>query len=155
VYEFGHCFGGLADEYYTSQVSYNDFYPKGVEPWEPNITRMSTPGTLKWKQFVSKDIPLPTPWEKREYDSIEALRGRLDRLAPDYYRKRETLLKQSKDILQDSQWSGKVGAFEGAGYISTGFYRPSIDCKMFALNPVDYDPVCSAAIERVIELYTH
>jgi hypothetical protein len=104
---------------------------------------------------VSKSVPLPTLWKKSEYDSIEALRGQLDRLAPDYYQKRESLLQQSRNILQDSQWSGKVGAFEGAGYMSRGMYRPSIDCKMFALNPVDYDPVCSAAIERMIALYTH
>jgi IgA Peptidase M64/Peptidase M64 N-terminus len=155
VHEFGHCFGGLADEYYGSQVSYNDFYQKGVEPWEPNITRMNRSENLKWKQFVSKSVPLPTPWKKSEYDSIEALRGQLGRLAPDYYQKRESLLQQSRNILKDSQWSGKVGAFEGAGYMSRGMYRPSIDCKMFALNPVDYDPVCSAAIERMIALYTH
>jgi hypothetical protein len=47
-----------------------------------------------------------------------------------------------------------VGAFEGSGYTSKGLYRPALDCKMFALNPVDFDPVCAAAIERMIELYT-
>jgi hypothetical protein len=155
VHEFGHCFGALADEYYTSQVSYNDFYPKGIEPWEPNITRTNTLENLKWKQEVSKDVPIPTPWKKAEYDSIDALRGTLSRQAPDYYQKRESLLKQSQEILKDARWSGKVGAFEGAGYMSKGLYRPAIDCKMFALNPIDYDPVCAAAIERMIEMYTH
>ncbi|MGB9600208.1 MAG: M64 family metallopeptidase, partial [Myxococcota bacterium] len=37
LHEFGHSFAGLADEYYTSKVAYSDFYPKGLEPWEPNI----------------------------------------------------------------------------------------------------------------------
>ena len=37
LHEFGHSFSGLADEYYTSDVQYNDFYPVGLEPLEPNI----------------------------------------------------------------------------------------------------------------------
>jgi hypothetical protein len=32
LHEFGHSFAGLADEYYTSSVAYNEFYPRGVEP---------------------------------------------------------------------------------------------------------------------------
>jgi hypothetical protein len=154
VHEFGHCFGGLGDEYYSSQISYVDFYPKGVEPWEPNVTRTHTKETLKWRTFLSDDMPIPTPWRKAEYDSIEALRGKLDRLAADYYDKRENLLKSSKEILKDPQWIGKVGAFEGSGYTAKEMYRPAIDCKMFALNPVDFDPVCAAAIEKMIEMYT-
>ena len=153
VHEFGHCFGGLGDEYYSSQVSYIDFYPKGVEPWEPNVTRTNTKDNLKWKEFVSPQTAIPTPWKKAEYDSLEALRGKLDRLAPDYYDKREELLRSSRAILTDTAFVGKVGAYEGAGYSSTGLYRPALDCKMFALNPVDFDPVCAAAIERMIEMY--
>jgi hypothetical protein len=154
VHEFGHCFGGLGDEYYSSQVSYIDFYPKGIEPWEPNITRIDSRETLKWGNMVAEGTPVPTPWKKAEYDSVSVLLGKLDRLASDYYRKREDLLKSSGEILKDSMWAGKVGAFEGAGYTPKGMYRPSIDCKMFALNPVDFDPVCALSIERIIEFYT-
>ncbi|MGD1046154.1 MAG: M64 family metallopeptidase [Bacteroidota bacterium] len=153
VHEFGHCFGGLGDEYYSSQVSYVDFYPKGVEPWEPNVTRTNTKENLKWRNFISINTSIPTPWQKAKYDSIEALRAKLDRLASDYYEKREGLLKNSNDILKDPKWIGIVGAFEGSGYTSKDMYRPAIDCKMFALNPVDFDPVCAAAIERMIEMY--
>jgi hypothetical protein len=153
VHEFGHCFGGLGDEYYSSQVSYVDFYPKDIEPWEPNVTRTKTKDKLKWGEFILKDVPTPTPWRKAEYDSIQAIRGTLDRLAPEYYDKRESLLKSSNEILKDPTWYGKVGVFEGSGYTSKGLYRPALDCKMFALNPVDFDPVCAAAIERMIELY--
>ena len=153
VHEFGHCFGGLADEYYSSDVSYIDMYPKGIEPWEPNITRAATLSKLKWKNLVTPCLQIPTPWAKAEYDSIETLRGKLNRLASDYYVKRESLLKRSQEILKDTAYAGKVGAFEGAGYLSKDMFRPSVDCKMFALNPVDYDPVCAAAIERMIEMY--
>ena len=153
VHEFGHCFGGLGDEYYSSQVSYVDFYSKGVEPWEPNVTHTNSKENLKWRNLISSDTPIPTPWQKTKYDSIETLRGKLDRLASDYYDKREGLLKSSNDILKDPKWIGVVGAFEGSGYTSKDMYRPAIDCKMFALNPVDFDPVCTAAIERMIEMY--
>jgi IgA Peptidase M64. len=153
VHEFGHCFGGLGDEYYSSQVSYVDFYPKGVEPWEPNVTRTNTKENLKWRNVTLLDTPIPTPWQKTKYDSIETLRGKLDRLASDYYDKREGLLKSGKEILKDPKWIGIVGAFEGSGYTSKDMYRPAIDCKMFTFNPVDFDPVCAAAIERMIEMY--
>lgn len=150
VHEFGHCFAGLGDEYYSSQVSYNEFYPKGTEPWEPNITANISPGSLKWKSFVSDATPIPTPWDKSKYDSLEALRGKLDRLAPDYYQKRDPLMKQEEEILKRSKYAGKVGAFEGAGYVSTGLYRSSLDCRMFSLSLTGFDPVCAAAIEDVI-----
>ena len=154
VHELGHSFAGLGDEYYTSQVSYNDFYSKGIEPWEPNLTALNNPSTLKWKDLVAPGIPLPTPWEKSKYDSLETLRSKLDRLAPDYYQKREPLYQEELNILRDARYAGKVGAFEGAGYVSKGVYRPAIDCRMFSLSLVDFDPVCRAAIERMIDYYT-
>jgi hypothetical protein len=61
VHEFGHGFVGLGDEYYTSSVAYNEFYPPGVEPWEPNITALLDTSNLKWKRFVESGTPLPTP----------------------------------------------------------------------------------------------
>lgn len=62
IHEFGHSFAGLGDEYYDSDVSYDDseFYPKGVEPWEPNITR-HLGGRIKWRDLLSPGAPLPTP----------------------------------------------------------------------------------------------
>jgi hypothetical protein len=153
VHELGHSFAGLGDEYYSSQISYVDFYSKGVEPWEPNITALNDPANVKWKAFLTPNIPIPTPWNKSAYDSLEALRGKLDRLAPDYYEKREPLYRQAMAILQDPAHAGKVGAYEGAGYVSQGLYRPSLNCRMFSLSLVGFDPVCRAAIERVIDSY--
>jgi hypothetical protein len=154
VHEFGHSFGGLADEYYSSQVSYTDFYTKGVEPWEPNVTSVTSRENLKWKNFLTVDTPIPTPWEKTQYDSLEKERGKLDRLAPDYYQKREPLITQAQAILKNTKYARKVGAFEGAGYISQGLFRPASDCRMFTLSLVDFDPVCRTSIEKVIDFYT-
>lgn len=67
VHEFGHGFAGLGDEYFNSQVSYNEFYPKGVEPWEPNITALLDPESLKWSDLVEPDTPIPTPGDDPRY----------------------------------------------------------------------------------------
>lgn len=50
VHEFGHSFAGLADEYFSSEVAYQDFYNLKYEPWEPNITTLST-STANGKTF--------------------------------------------------------------------------------------------------------
>jgi len=154
VHEFGHSFAGLGDEYYSSQVAYTDFYKKGVEPWEPNITALVDKNNLKWKNLVDPTTPLPTPWEKTAYDSLERERGMLDRLAPDYYEKREPFYQAEQKIVKTGEHAGKAGAFEGAGYAANGLYRPSLDCRMFSLSLVGFDPVCTAAIERMIDFYS-
>ena len=71
LHEFGHSFSGLADEYYTSDVQYNDFYPVGLEPLEPNITALSDPQNIKWKEFETPGIEIPSNWEKAKYDSMD------------------------------------------------------------------------------------
>ncbi len=154
VHEFGHSFGGLGDEYYSSSTAYNEFYPEGVEPWEPNVTALPDKENLKWANLLTEGVPIPTPWEKNAYDSLEAIRATLDRLAPDYYEKRAPLHSKAMGILRTSEYAGKVGAFEGAGYAAEGLYRPAVNCRMFSLSLADFDPVCSAAIERMIDFYS-
>lgn len=154
VHEFGHSFGGLGDEYYGSSIAYNDFYMPGVEPWEPNVTALLDKKNVKWQKFADPATAIPTPWEKAKYDSLEAERGKLDRLAADYYDKREPIFKAQKEILSDARFAGKVGAYEGSGYAAKGLYRPALDCRMFSLSLNDFDPVCSEAIKRVIDFYS-
>ncbi len=60
IHEFGHGFAALGDEYYTSDVAYNEFYPLDVEPWKPNITTL-VDFDRKWKHMLEPDIPIPTP----------------------------------------------------------------------------------------------
>jgi hypothetical protein len=71
IHEFGHGFAGLADEYYSSAVAYNEFYPLDVEPWEPNITTLVN-FESKWKKMIGKDIPQPTPSEEK-YKNVTGL----------------------------------------------------------------------------------
>jgi len=71
IHEFGHGFAGLADEYYSSEVAYEEFYPLNVEPWEPNITTM-VDFDSKWKNMIDKETPVPTPPEEK-YRNVTGL----------------------------------------------------------------------------------
>ncbi len=64
IHEFGHGFAGLADEYYSSTVAYDEFYPLNVEPWEPNITTRVN-FSNKWGEMIKPGIPVPTPAEEK------------------------------------------------------------------------------------------
>lgn len=66
VHEFGHSFGGLADEYaYTEAPSPQ--YPYTIEPWEPNITTL-VDFKSKWKDLIPAGTPIPTPTETKDTD---------------------------------------------------------------------------------------
>ncbi len=174
LHEFGHSFAGLGDEYYTSEVAYNEFYPRGVEPAEPNITALLDPGDLKWKDLVSRGTEIPTLWEKAEFDRMDnayqKIRGELnakiakmkrDRAdAAEVARVEEGSERLSREhaakvdaFLQASKYSGKVGAFEGAGYAAEGLYRPQLDCLMFTKGTKPFCKVCEAAVVRTILFY--
>ncbi|MGE0077846.1 MAG: M64 family metallopeptidase [Bacteroidales bacterium] len=60
LHEFGHGFGGLADEYYNSEVATSDFYNLKTEPWEPNITT-NVEFDSKWADMIKPETPIPTP----------------------------------------------------------------------------------------------
>ncbi|MBD3408878.1 MAG: peptidase M64 [Ignavibacteriales bacterium] len=74
VHEFGHGFAFLADEYYDSHTTYEDFYPPGREPLEPNITTL-VDFDSKWASMVSEGTPIPTPPTEEWIDSVGAFEG--------------------------------------------------------------------------------
>ncbi len=174
LHEFGHSFAGLADEYYTSSTAYNDFYPKGVEPFSPNITALLDPDSLKWRPLLSEGIAIPTPWEKAEYDEMDLAWqkerremndeiARLKRTGADpekiknaeraYDISDSTHAQRIRSFLDGSAYVGKVGAFEGAGYVSEGLYRPMLDCIMFSKTQLRFCKVCEQRVEQVINHY--
>lgn len=116
LHEGGHSIFGLGDEYYNSQVSYNEFHKKDVEPWEPNITALLDPANVKWKHLIPEGTPIPTP--------------------------------------ADEEYEGVAGVFEGAGYEAKGLYRPTIDSIMKSNTNLDFGPVNTAHIIRLLEFYT-
>ena len=161
IHEFGHSFAGLADEYYTSDVAYEEFTPPDVEPSEPNITALLSPDQLKWRDLVEPDTPLPTPWGKEEYEKASRAsqqRRREMRAAGAPEEDLEALFREERVLftrmLGDETYAGKVGAFEGAGYQARGLYRSAADCIMFTRDEVGFCPVCARAIERIIDLHT-
>ncbi len=174
VHELGHALAGLADEYYTSSVAYTDLYPKGIEPVEPNITALLDPSKLKWKDPVSPNTPIPTPWNRKAFDRLDTAyqkrRQELNRAIAEAMRagddakatrlrqeaERMAVLEASKvhELLSKDRWAGSVGAFEGAGYAAHGLYRPEVDCIMFSKGLKPYCAVCDRAIRETIEQYT-
>jgi IgA Peptidase M64/Peptidase M64 N-terminus len=134
IHEFGHSFTGLADEYYSGEVAYNEFYPTDVEPTEANITALLTLNKPKWKALVTKDTPIPTPWQKETYDKMNRTEKKVHRLKPEF--------------------KGVVGAFEGAGYSSKGLYRSAIDCIMLSSTMQPYCKVCEEAVIKTIKYYS-
>ncbi len=160
VHEFGHSFAGLADEYYSSQVAYEDFVPPGTEPWEPNVTALLDPQRLKWRDLLEPGTALPTPWNKAAFDEVDLSyqKTRQEKIAAGASEEEmEGLFREVKartqPMLEGDPNFGKVGAFEGAAYEAKGLYRPEVDCIMFTRNPTSFCRVCERAIERVIELY--
>jgi hypothetical protein len=160
VHEFGHHFAGLADEYYTSDVAYETGGEK-VEPWEPNATALHDPAHLKWKDLVSPGTPVPTPWSKEAFEQESRETQKLRRRIRAENRPEDEMDKlfseqKAKEtrLLGSDQYSGEVGAFEGALYEAKGYYRPQEDCIMFSRDDVGFCAVCRRAIERVIDLYS-
>lgn len=54
VHEFGHSFGGLADEYCYAEETDTLTYPSTIEPWEPNITT-KVDFAQKWENMLDDD----------------------------------------------------------------------------------------------------
>lgn len=73
IHEFGHGLVGLADEY-GNDPTYLDYYPKDIEPWEPNITTLVDFGN-KWKSLVTDGTPVPTPSDNKYEKVIGAFEG--------------------------------------------------------------------------------
>ncbi len=74
IHELGHGIAGLADEYYTSEVAFTNYYHLELEPWEPNITTLVR-FDEKWKSQISKDTPQPTPNSAKYKNTIGLFEG--------------------------------------------------------------------------------
>jgi hypothetical protein len=74
VHEFGHSFAGLADEYFTSEVAYIDFYNLRYEPWEPNLTTL-VDFNSKWQKDLKQGTPVPTPLSDEYKNGLGAFEG--------------------------------------------------------------------------------
>ena len=156
IHELGHAFAFLANEY-QGNVSYNDMYPKGVEPLDPNITEMLDPANLKWKALLTPGVAIPTPPAQA---AAAALRVELRNLTNGMTDVQLTNLdagvkaRQAEIQAKIAALPNRVGAFEGAGYLKTGMYRSQENCIMNALRPNDqFCAACKWALQRMIDYY--
>ena len=115
VHEFGHSFGGLADEYFYENDDMSEpTYVTGTEPWEQNLTTL-TDFASKWQDMIPAGTPMPTsPADAAKYP---------------------------------------VGLYEGGGYQFHGVYRPADDCRMRTNTCPSFCPVCTRALDRLIDFY--
>jgi hypothetical protein len=155
-------------------VAYNEFYPGGVEPTEPNITALLDPKSLKWKDLLTPKIDIPTPWEKEDFDRMDlayqkirreinekiakmkrdgAARTEIEKVERESERLSRDHAKKVDGYFLKSRFRDKVGVFEGAGYSSKGLYRPMLDCLMFTKGKKPFCKVCEEAVVRVIKHY--
>jgi hypothetical protein len=158
IHEMGHHMAALADEYYTSSVSYEMPEVK-IEPWETNITAFFGNDHLKWKDLTETGTPLPTPWNKNEFDkfgySIQKERDSLRAAMVPESVMEELFTRQmnrENEYFAKEKYREKVGAFEGAGYLAKGLYRPQVDCIMYTRHLM-FCKVCRRSIEKVIDQY--
>lgn len=159
VHEFGHHFAGLADEYYTSDVAYAAPDAHRVEPWEPNVTALLDPARAKWAARRSPAAPLPTPWPKAAFEAYERdIQARRKALRAQRRPESEmsALFREEQAhvdaLFADARFRDAVGAFEGANYAASGYYRPQMQCLMFTRADA-FCSVCGDAIEDIIDLY--
>ncbi len=158
IHEFGHHFAGLADEYYASPVA-QAVVQDLAEPYEPNVTANTDKNTLKWKQFVKASMPIPTHWDKAEFDTY----------SNKYQKRRKEIRAQKlpesvmndlfaansrfqKELFSKNKYKNEVGLFEGANYAANGYYRSEQNCIMFTRDQ-NFCHVCSHAIEQIVDLY--
>ena len=132
IHEMGHAAFGLADEYSTwagcsSGETDRDNAPAG-EPFEPNITTVTSRATLKWRHLVRPEIPVPSMQN------------------PDC-----TACDERANAIGDD---AAIGLFEGAGYYHCGRYRPAYTCRMRDSSK-PFCRVCVAAIhDRLSDFVT-
>ncbi len=177
LHEFGHGFAGLADEYYSSPVSYVDIYTPGVEPLEPNITALLDTANVKWKRYLSPGINVPTEWGKATFDSLSFEKSKvtverdsiiqvlyksggsvteINKINSEYGAKINKLDQEIDNFIDNHPLKDKVGVFEGANYLSRGYYRSSLMSIMhkFRKHDESYGTVNEQAIISTINYYT-
>jgi len=159
VHELGHHLAALADEYYTSAVSYEA--PKiTLEPWEPNVTALLDKETLKWKDLVEGGTPIPTTWNKEAFDKFgydiqkerESIRANHlpETVMEDLFIRQ---MNKENEFFSTEPYKEKTGAFEGANYNAKGMYRSQLDCIMYTRHNV-FCKVCQRSIVNVIDQYS-
>jgi len=111
--------------------------------------------------LVDENTPLPTPWPKSEFEAYQnEYQSRRRQLRADNRPESEMnqLFREAYEFnlslfAEHPETNDLVGAFEGANYQATGYFRPQMNCMMFTRHDA-FCRVCREAIEEVIDLYS-
>jgi hypothetical protein len=110
--------------------------------------------------MVSADTPIPTPWNKEEFEAYSMAiqkRRREIRAANRPEAEMNALFREElaheQAMFAKEKYAGNVGAFEGANYQAKGYYRPQVDCIMFTRSN-KFCAVCQRAISKIVDMYT-
>jgi hypothetical protein len=127
------------------------------------VTTLLGVSTFKWRHLASpfsSVIPIPTPWNKEEFENYSReIQKRRAQLRKDKRPEEEMEalfreeLEHEKKMFAAEKYFGQVGAFEGAMYEARGYYRPEVDCIMFSRTD-HFCKVCREAIARIIKMYS-
>ena len=122
------------------------------EPFLRHI-RHDLAGTLPGKEAQMGMAPLFRARGGESYDTVrpDARQGGV--LALFYPQRDQLFIPLILRPTYTGVHSGQVGAFEGAAYEATGYYRSQTDCTMFTRDAVPFCAACQVAIRRVIALY--
>jgi len=85
------------------------------------------------------------PWEPN-LTTLQHFDKKWQHLVPD------TVPVPTPDI---KKYYNTVGAFEGGGYMPKKVYRPVHDCLMKTFNGDKFCPVCTEAIQKMIDFYSN
>jgi len=109
---------------------------------------------------MSPATPVPTPWPKAEFETFQREnQARRAKLREDRRPESEmSALFTAEQLHTEQLFAGQpqeaaVGAFEGANYEATGYYRPQMQCLMFTRSEA-FCHVCADAVETIIDLYS-
>ena len=159
IHEMGHHMAGLADEYYSSSTAY-EAPSIEIEPWEPNITALLDKDNIKWEELIEEDTPIPTPWNKEEFDAyaydVQKERTKLRAAKVEESVMEELFMRahsKQDEFFAKEEYKDKAGAFEGAGYNQYGLYRSQLDCIMYTRHTT-FCKVCQQSINNVINQYS-
>lgn len=96
-------------------------------------------GGVEYSDFYFSDVE---PWEPNLTTLV------------DFGKKWKNMLPEGTPVPTPKKTSneGKLGVYEGGGYLEKGVYRPWINCMMNNLHTIDvFCPVCRKAIQEAID----
>ncbi len=120
-HELGHAAFGLGDEYGLEKERYT-----GAEPHNPNLTIETSSGSIKWRDFITPGVPIPTI----SNPSCLTYRG-------------------ANPVSHSS-----VGLYAGGGAVyNCGIFHPQYYCTMGAttiISDIDFCKVCSYEASKML-----